>query len=127
MSHPAKTVTLVTNYLIPIFLESKMSRQANPKIDPPAHLTGDALAFWTTVQRDYSIHDPAGLRLLRLACEAMMTAETARLAIARDGLTYVDRFSAPRPRSESRIQVAAMTVFRSLCRELRLDPPEAAK
>ena len=104
-----------------------MSRPAKPQIDAPEHLTGDALAFWQTVQRDYSIHDPAGLRLLRLAGEAMMTAETARLAIARDGLTYVDRFGAPRPRPESRIQIAAMTVFRSLCRELRLDPPEATK
>ena len=104
-----------------------MSRPAKPKIDPPEHLTGDDLAFWSTVQRDYSIHDPAGLRLLRLACEATATAELARLAIARDGLTYVDRFGAPRTRPESRIQVAAMTVFRSLCRELRLDPPEASK
>ena len=104
-----------------------MSRTAKPPIDPPAHLTGDALAFWQTVQQDYSIHDPAGLRLLRLEGEALATAEMARLAIARDGMTYVDRFGAPRPRPESRIQVAAMTVFRSLCRELRLDPPEATK
>ena len=104
-----------------------MSQPAKPKIDPPEHLADDALAFWGTVQRDYSIHDPAGLRLLRLACEAMMTAEMARLAIARDGLTFIDRFGAPRPRPESRIQVAAMTTFRSLCRELRLDPPEASK
>ena len=104
-----------------------MSRPAKPKIDAPEHLTGDALAFWGTVQRDYSITDPAGLRLLRLACEAMTTAEMARLAIARDGLTYVDRFSAPRPRPESRIQISAMVTFRSLCRELRLDPPEAQK
>ena len=104
-----------------------MSRPAKTQIDAPEHLAGDALAFWTTVQRDYSITDPAGLRLLRLACEAMMTAETARLAIARDGLTFIDRFGAPRPRPESRIQVATMTVFRSLCRELRLDPPEGSK
>ena len=104
-----------------------MNRLDKPQIDPPEHLVGDALAFWSTVQRDYSIHDPAGLRLLRLACEAMTTAETARLAIARDGLTYVDRFGAPRPRPESRIQVASMTVFRSLCRELRLDPPESTQ
>lgn len=104
-----------------------MSRPAKPPIDAPEHLAGDALAFWQTVQRDYGIVDPAGLRLLRLACEAMMTAETARLAIARDGLTFIDRFGAPRPRPESRIQAAAMTVFRSLCRELRLDPPEATK
>ena len=102
-----------------------MSRPAKPQIDAPEHLAGDALAFWQTVQQGYSIHDPAGLRLLRLACEAMTTAEMARLAIARDGLTYVDRFGAPRPRPESRIQIAAMTTFRSLCRELRLDPPEA--
>ena len=104
-----------------------MSRPAKPQIDAPAHLVGDALEFWTVVQRDYSIHDPAGLRLLRLACEAMATAEMARLAIALGGLTYVDRFGAPRPRPESRIQIAAMTTFRSLCRELRLDPPEASK
>ncbi len=104
-----------------------MSRPAKPQIDAPEHLTGDALAFWSTVQRDYSIHDPAGLRLLRLACEAMTTAEMARLAIARDGLTFTDRFGAPRPRPESRIQTASMTTFRSLCRELRLDPPEAHK
>ena len=104
-----------------------MSRPAKAQIDPPEHLVGDALAFWTTVQAGYSITDPAGLRLLRLACEAMTTAEMARLAIARDGLTYVDRFGAPRPRPESRIQIAAMTTFRSLCRELRLDPPESTQ
>ena len=102
-----------------------MSQPTKPAITPPAHLVGDALEFWQTVQASYSITDPAGLRLLHLACEAMATAEMARLAIARDGLTYVDRFGAPRPRPESRIQIAAMTTFRSLCRELRLDPPEA--
>lgn len=91
-------------------------------IQPPSHLSGDAKAFWERVRRDYGIEDPAGLRLLKLASEALQTAETAREVLHRDGLTYVDRFGAPRPRPEARLQTAAMTTFRALVRELRLDP-----
>ena len=104
-----------------------MSQPTKPAITPPAHLVGDALEFWQTVQQGYSITDPAGLRLLRLAAECLATAEMARLAIALGELTYTDRFGAPRPRPEARLANAAMMTFRALCRELRLDPPEAAK
>jgi phage terminase small subunit len=104
-----------------------MSRPAK-SIDCPSHITGDAAEFWKTTQTTYGISDPSGLRLLRLACEALMTAEKAREVIARDGLTFNDRFGAPRPRPEARLQSAAMVTFRGLVRELRLDPmPEGKK
>lgn len=102
-----------------------MSRPTNPKIDPPEHLVGDALSYWTSVQADFGITDAPGLRLLRLAAECLATAEIARLAIAHGGLTFIDRFGAPRPRPEARLANAAMMTFRALVRELRLDPPEA--
>lgn len=117
-----KTATIVFHERNPTFLESKMARHAKAQSEPPAHLTGLALTFWTETQAVYEISDPAGLRLLRLACESLMTAETARLAIAAEGLTYTDRFGAPRPRPEVAMQRDAMTTFRGLVRELRLDP-----
>lgn len=102
-----------------------MTRPKPP--DPPDHLQDVARRFWCDVQTTYAISDPAGLRLLRLACEALQTAESARQVLEREGLTYLDRFGAPRPRPEARLQTAAMTTFRALVRELRLDPPEVPR
>lgn len=96
------------------------SKMAPP--DSPGHLTEDASGFWKRTQADYAITDEAGLRLLTLASECLDLAETCRLAIAKDGPVYADRFGAPRPRPEAAMGRNAMLTFARLTRELGLEP-----
>ena len=99
-----------------------MAKPPKP-VPAPDHLSGLGREFWESTQATYGITDPSGLRLLKLACEALETAERARIALAEHGQVYTDRFGAPRPRPEVTIARDAMTTFRGMIRELRLDPP----
>jgi len=97
--------------------------KATPAIPPPGHLQPSSAGFWAEIQSDYQVTDAAGLRLLQAACEALDTAEAARLAIAEFGQTFVDRLGNPRPRPEVQIQRNALLTYARLVRELQLDPP----
>jgi hypothetical protein len=59
--------------------------------------------------------------LLRLAAEAWDRCEQARLVIAEQGLTYMDRFEQPRARPEVAIERDSRIAFARLIRELALD------
>ena len=72
------------------------------------------------VVRDWPLDDHH-VRLLTLAAEAWDEAATAREAIAEHGLTYTDRFQAPRPRPEVVIERDAAFRFARLVRQLDLD------
>jgi phage terminase small subunit len=68
------------------------------------------------------------LRLLTLAGEAWDRAFTAREAIGKHGITYTDRFGAPRVRPEVAVERDARLAFARLVRELRLDvEPDAPR
>ena len=67
------------------------------------------------------------IRLLTLAAEAWDRGQEARQVIGKEGLTYSDRFDAPRARPEVAIERDSRTAFARLMRELDLDaapPPE---
>lgn len=61
------------------------------------------------------------LRLLALACEASDRAEEARRIIAREGMTYPDRFGAPRRHPACAIEAESRAAFGRLVRQLALD------
>jgi phage terminase small subunit len=61
------------------------------------------------------------LKLLRLAAESWDRAQAAREALAEHGTVYTDRFGAPRPRPEVRIEQAAMVTFTRITREIGFD------
>ncbi|WP_246395410.1 P27 family phage terminase small subunit [Afipia massiliensis] len=73
--------------------------------------------------------DSHHVRLLTKACEAWDRSEAAREAIAKHGLTYTDRFLAPRARPECAIERDSRLAFARLVREIGLDvsPPSESK
>lgn len=60
-------------------------------------------------------------RLLVLAAQAFDRAEEARVILAETGLTYLDRFGAPKARPEVAVERDARIAFARLLRELDLD------
>ena len=86
----------------------------------PSHLSAATKKWWRVVVLDYALL-PHHLRLLQMACEAWDRGTTARKVIGRHGLTYLDRFGAPRPRPEIAIERDSRTAFARLVRELDLD------
>jgi len=86
----------------------------------PGHLKAPTRRWWLAVHDKYEL-EPHHERLLTLAGEAWDRAFTAREAIGRHGITYHDRFGAPRARPEVAIERDARIAFSRLVRELRLD------
>ena len=93
----------------------------------PKHLKPATKQWWNGVVRTYVL-EPHHLRLLSLAAEAWDRGQQARQVLAKQGLTYVDRFGQPRARPEVAIERDNRLSFARLLRELCLDvepPPDA--
>ncbi|WP_043754382.1 P27 family phage terminase small subunit [Methylobacterium nodulans] len=91
---------------------------------PPEHLAEPTKAWWRAVQDAYEL-EAHHLRLLQLAAEAWDQCQAAREALAEHGMTFEDRFGAPRARPEVAIERDSRLAFARLIRELDLDvdPP----
>jgi hypothetical protein len=70
-------------------------------------------------------HAAWDFRLAVLAAEALDRQAAARVVLDEQGVTYVDRFKAPRPRPEVKVAQDAALLHARLVRELRLseEPP----
>ena len=86
----------------------------------PEHLAPATGKWWRSVLDDYEL-EPHHVRLLTLAAEAWDRTATARAVLDAEGLTYQDRFDAPRARPEVAIERDSRTAFARLIRELDLD------
>lgn len=94
---------------------------------PPAHLSPEVAVWFCSVVSQFVLEDHH-LRLLRAACEAWDRCQQARVILAEQGLTYLDRFGAPRSRPEIAVERDSRLAFARLVRELNLDvdpPPES--
>ena len=87
---------------------------------PPAHRRPSTAEWWRGVVDDFAL-EPHQLRLMQLACEAWDRCQEARAALTENGLTYTDRFGAPRARPEVAIERDGRIAFARLLRELALD------
>jgi len=99
---------------------------AKPAYTAPKHLRAATRAWVESVCRDYAL-EPHHLRLLQLAGEAWDRSQQAREVLAREGITFRDRFRAIRPHPAVAIERDARTGFARLLRELQLDveaPPD---
>ena len=94
------------------------------KSPPPTHLRAETKRWWAAVVNDWGL-EPHHVRLLTLASEAWDRCQQARKLLATHGLTYDDRFGAPRARPEVAIERDSRLAFARLLRELDLDidPP----
>ena len=98
-------------------------------MQPPTHLSDDAADWWQSVQSDFAL-EAHHTRLLTLACEAWDRGQQAREILDAEGLTYDDRFGAPKARPEAAVERDCRTAFARLLRELDLDldgPTEAPR
>jgi hypothetical protein len=96
---------------------------------PPPHLRAATKRWFTQVTTCFEL-EAHHLKLLTLAGESWDRCQQARAIIDREGITYVDRFEAPRARPEISIERDSRTAFARLIRELDLDvapPAEASR
>jgi phage terminase small subunit len=96
----------------------------SPFPSPPAHLAAPTKRWWQEIVAAFEL-ESHHLRILQLAAESWDRAQQARRVLAKEGLTYLDRFKAPRNRPEVAIERDSRLAFARLIRELSLDvnPP----
>ena len=106
-------------------MAKKSPSNPTPTLMPPPSVSEAIASWWRGVQDEYSITDPAGIKLLEQAALALHRAEQARLAIERDGLTVTDRFGCVKHHPLLPHLRDAESSFRSSLRDLRLDAEPA--
>ena len=96
---------------------------------PPQHLSREVKKWFAQVIESYEL-EPHHMRLLTLAAESWDLCSQARAIIDAQGLTYLDRFDAPRARPEISIERDNRLAFVRIIRELDLDidaPSQASR
>ena len=91
---------------------------------PPQHLKPATRRWWSSVVADYQL-EAHHIKLLTLGAEAWDRCVQARQAIDENGMTYTDRFGAPKPRPEVAIERDSRLGFARMMRELALDDTES--
>jgi len=86
---------------------------------PPEHLSKEAHEFWQWASDEYQLNRDE-LHLLLMACEAMDRCIQARKRLAKQGLTYTDRFGQPKSRPEIAIERDSRLAFARLVKQLGL-------
>jgi P27 family predicted phage terminase small subunit len=97
-------------------------------ISAPKHLQQPTRDWFEAVVADYEL-DSHHIKLLSLAGEAWDRCQEAREQVAKEGMTYNDRFGAPRLHPAVNVERDARLAFARLIRELDLDvdPPSEGK
>jgi P27 family predicted phage terminase small subunit len=95
-----------------------MTTRRSPK--PPKHLKLATRRWFTWVLENFDMEEHH-VKVLTAACESWDRMQQAREAIGKHGITYEDRFGAPKPRPEVAIERDAKIGFSRMVRELRLD------
>ena len=90
------------------------------KTDVPKHLSKDSADFFRKTVLAYDLDDHH-LLLLTKAMEAQDLAEKCRKVLDTEGLTYTDRFGAPRARPEAKILNDSRNAVKNIFRELGFD------
>jgi phage terminase small subunit len=89
----------------------------------PSHLRPTTKAWFNRVAARFDLEDHQ-VRLLTLAGESWDRCCQAREALRKFGLTYTDRFGAPRSRPELAVERDSRIAFARLVRELGFDNVE---
>jgi phage terminase small subunit len=100
----------------------KTGKNNSPR--PPKHLAPATRKWWADVVNTYVL-EPHHQRLLTLAAESWDRAQQARELVAKEGLTFRDRFGCPRRHPATAIETENKIVYARMLRELDLDvdPP----
>ncbi|MEH2590286.1 P27 family phage terminase small subunit [Bradyrhizobium sp. AZCC 1721] len=92
-------------------------KQANSS---PKHLSAASAAFYKSIISDYDLDEHHRVLLVK-ACESLDRVEEARALVAKDGLTYRDRFGGLKPNPACAIERDNKIIVARLFRELGLD------
>jgi phage terminase small subunit len=103
-------------------LPLKSKTQTASKPPPPRHLSKKMKAFWRSAFERRRIQ-PYKVEILLKACEAHDRSEQARRILKKEGLTYLDRFLAPRSRPEVAIERDSRSQFAKLLDQVGLWDP----
>jgi len=99
------------------------AKPAKPLLGLPTHIQAATRAWAEHVMNEYVL-EPHHIKLLVAAAEAWDRYQQARAAIAEHGVTFVDRFGAPRSRPEIAVERDSRLAFARMVRELALDVDE---
>jgi len=92
------------------------------KTPAPKHLSAESKRFWAEILKEYCIEDPAGLKILRVALEALDRAQAAREQIEQDGMTYIDKAGQPKGNPLLPVERDSRAAFLAGMKALNLDP-----
>jgi hypothetical protein len=84
------------------------------------------MAWWRTVAAEHQLEAHHYL-LMESAANAWDLAEAARLEIAKEGMSYLNKEGEPRPRPECAVLRDSRIAFARIVKELDLDPPPPPK
>ena len=85
-------------------------------------LSDESGKFFDKIVTEYEIQDEAGLKLLRLACEALDIVRDCERIIADEGRTYRDRFDQPKAHPLCAVERDARSQFAMFLNKLELEP-----
>jgi phage terminase small subunit len=111
------------------FIQPPWTKDAAPKrprVEPPAHLSEQMKFWWRTVSAEHDLK-PHAFLLLEAAANAWDAMQSARLVIAEQGMSYLNKKGEPRPRPECAVLRDSLIAFGRVVRQLDLDPPTPPK
>jgi P27 family predicted phage terminase small subunit len=91
------------------------------RIEPPSHLSAEARKIWDELLSEYVIEDTAGLKILRVACEAFDRCQSARRLIDADGMTVIDKAGQTKSHPLLPIERDSRAAFLAGLKSLNLD------
>jgi P27 family predicted phage terminase small subunit len=90
------------------------------KPSPPKHLAPETKAWFSAVADAFDL-EPHHTRLLTLASESWDRCQQARVILAKEGISYTDRFGQPHAHPLLAVERDSRLAFARLVRELGLD------
>ena len=98
-------------------------RSKTLKANPPKYLSPESRRLWRAITGEWML-DPHHLHLLRCCCEALDTAERARIELAKSGDFFINRHNEIKPHPAINVQRDAIGLFNRTLKALGLDIEE---
>ena len=103
-----------------------MPKMSKTSQNPPNHLTNPSKLWWSEVYSQYTF-EAHHLKLLTLAAEALDQAERARVTLAKEGETVLDRYDVPKKHPAVSNERAAIYRYMALLKLLGINEDQEDK
>ena len=105
--------------LMPV--SSVSDAEGEPCTVPPGHLSPEAQREWLRLTEEYDLDDPAARLILTTAFEAFDRMRGAQEQLAKDGVTFRDRWGKPRMHPAVTVERDARAAWLAALKQLNLD------